>query len=233
MHQCQIRGTSGCCWLLLLDCASWPTAAPAAAAAAGMLLLLLVLLLLLLLLHPSPPLEDPNLQGPHQSHAGARTLSCPRLCAALRTTSERARSPLPALEQASRGFLSAARARDAQRAAKHWQQAKGSSTTRSARQGIVRQRAPIRQGAEGSTKGRVREKLSARGPMSAGSARYMCTKEHLRAQSKHDSTSGLDGLTCRVVGMRHVEEAVLRDASRAPNIGGRGKLQPGAKASKS
>ena len=73
--------------------------AAAAAAAAGMLLLLL-----LLLLHPSP-LEDPNLQGPHQSHAGARTPSCPRLCAALRTTSERARSPLPALGQASRGFL--------------------------------------------------------------------------------------------------------------------------------
>ena len=74
-------------------------AAAAAAAAAGMLMLLL-----LLLLHPSP-LEDPNLQGPHQSHAGARTPSCPRLCAALRTTSERARSPLPALGQASRGFL--------------------------------------------------------------------------------------------------------------------------------
>ena len=54
-------------------------AAAAAAAAAGMLLLLL-----LLLLHPSP-LEDPNLQGPHQSHAGARTPSCPRSRAALRT----------------------------------------------------------------------------------------------------------------------------------------------------
>jgi hypothetical protein len=39
-------------------------AAAAAAAAAGMLLLLL-----LLLLHPSP-LEDPNLQGPHQSTRG-------------------------------------------------------------------------------------------------------------------------------------------------------------------
>ena len=75
----------------------------------------LLLLLLLLLLAccccccccccSTHSLEDPNLQGPHQSHAGARTPSCPRLCAALRTTSERARSPLPALGQASCGFL--------------------------------------------------------------------------------------------------------------------------------
>eukprot|EP00966_Prymnesium_polylepis_P059111 1369967-Prymnesium_polylepis.1 len=63
---------------------------------------MLLLLLLLLLLHPSP-LEDPNLQGPH--HAGGRTPSCPRLCAALRTTSDRARSPLPALGQKGRSWV--------------------------------------------------------------------------------------------------------------------------------
>ena len=93
----------------------------AAAAAAGMLLLLL----LLLLLHPSP-LEDPNLQGPHQNHAGARTPSCPRSCAAaLHATSECARSQLPALGQTICGFLSEARAGNAQTAANHRQQAKG------------------------------------------------------------------------------------------------------------
>eukprot|EP00966_Prymnesium_polylepis_P030216 702357-Prymnesium_polylepis.1 len=34
---------------------------------------------------PLIPLEDPNLPGPHQSHAGARTPSCPRLCATVHT----------------------------------------------------------------------------------------------------------------------------------------------------
>eukprot|EP00966_Prymnesium_polylepis_P055223 1277220-Prymnesium_polylepis.1 len=50
-------------------------------------------------------------------------------------TSILARSPLPDLGQTSRGSLSRSRSRDAQRAANHRQQAKGSSATRSARQG--------------------------------------------------------------------------------------------------
>eukprot|EP00966_Prymnesium_polylepis_P215088 4981500-Prymnesium_polylepis.1 len=80
----------------------------------------MLLLLLLLLLHPSP-LEGPNLQGSHQSHAGARTPSCPRSCA---TTSEHARSPLPGMGKTIRSSLSASREGDAQRAAKHGKQAK-------------------------------------------------------------------------------------------------------------
>ena len=70
-----------------------------------------------------PPWRTPTSRGRIRVTRGLEPRSCPRLCAALRTTSERARSPLPALGQASRGFLSAARAGDALRADKHGQQA--------------------------------------------------------------------------------------------------------------
>ena len=54
--------------------------------------------------------------------------------------------------------------------------------------------------------------VRASSPVRAGSVRYMHTKEHLHAGSKHGSTSGMDGLTYRVVGKRDVEEA--RDHKR-------------------
>eukprot|EP00966_Prymnesium_polylepis_P016123 372532-Prymnesium_polylepis.1 len=96
--------------------------------------------------------------GATSEHTGARrTPSCPRSARPrAHTTSGRACSPLSALGQTSYGFLSASRRGYAQRAAKHGQQAKGSSTTRSARQGKVRQRAPIptkRRRSGGGTKG--------------------------------------------------------------------------------
>ena len=63
-------------------------AAVAAAAVAGMLLLLL---LLLLLLHTSP-LEDPNLQGPHQSTRGLEPRRALVPCATMRPQLRKARS---------------------------------------------------------------------------------------------------------------------------------------------
>ena len=75
------------------------------------------------------------------------------VCRRAHTTAELARSPLPGLGQTSRDFLSASREGDAQRAAKYRQQAKGPSTTRSARQRKVRQRAPIRPRGGGRHKG--------------------------------------------------------------------------------
>ena len=71
----------------------------------------------------------------------------------LHATSECARSQLPGLGQASRGFLSASGAGDAQGTARHGQQAKDSRTTRAARLRNVRQRAPIRPRGGGRHKG--------------------------------------------------------------------------------
>ena len=56
------------------------------------------------------------------------------------------------------------------------------------------------------------EYISARDPMGAESARCMRAKEHLRAGSTYESTSGLAGLTCSVVGNGKLEEA--RDHKR-------------------
>jgi hypothetical protein len=130
-HGRRARATAGrarafCCCCCCC-CCCWHAHAAAAAAAP-----------------PIPP-GGPQPPGATSEHAGARTPPCPRsVCCRAHTTSEHPRSPLPGLGQTIRSSLSVSRARDAQRAAKHGQQPKGSSTTRSARQRKVRQRAPIR-----------------------------------------------------------------------------------------
>eukprot|EP00966_Prymnesium_polylepis_P107250 2483212-Prymnesium_polylepis.2 len=131
-HNCGSRARLLCCCCCCC-CCCWHAAAAAAAA--------------------TPPIPPGGHQPPGATpeHTGARTPSCPRSYAAVRTQqrNSRARHSLPGPGQTSRGFLSASRARDAQRAANNGQQAKGLSTTRSARQGKVRQRVPIGpQGAE-------------------------------------------------------------------------------------
>ena len=138
-HRRPARATAGrerafCCCCC---CCCWhATAVPAAAAAP-----------------PIPP-GGPQPPGATPEHTGARTPSCPRSARPrAHTTSERARSPLPALGQTICGSLSAGRSGDAQTAANHGQQAKGSRTTRAARQRNVRQRAPIRPRGGGRHKG--------------------------------------------------------------------------------
>ena len=106
---------------------------------------------------PIPP-EGPQPPGATSESPGGSNPCVPSFARhRAHTTSERARSPLPGLGQASRGFLSASGAGDAQGTAKHGQQAKDSRTTRAARLRNVRQRAPIRKGRSvGGTKGHVR-----------------------------------------------------------------------------
>ena len=134
------RATAGraraCCCSCCCCCCRWHAPSAAAAAAA-----------------PIPP-GGPQPPGATSEHTGARTPSCPRSARPrAHTTSERARSPLPALGQTICGSLSAGRSGDAQTAANHGQQAKGSRTTRAARQRKVRQRAPIRPRDGGRQKG--------------------------------------------------------------------------------
>ena len=134
------RATAGraraCCCCCCCCCCRWHAPSAAAAAAA-----------------PIPP-GGPQPPGAKSEHTGARTSSCPRSARpSAHTTSERARSPLPALGQTICGSLSAGRSGDAQTAANHGQQAKGSRTTRAARQRKVRQRAPIRPRDGGRQKG--------------------------------------------------------------------------------
>eukprot|EP00966_Prymnesium_polylepis_P299636 6924358-Prymnesium_polylepis.1 len=115
--------------------------APAAAVAAAAVVAGMLLLLLLLLLHPNP-LEDywrtQISRGHIRAHGGSNpvvpSFHAPP-CAHNSGTRALATAWCPGLGQTIRSSLSASRAGDAQRAAKHGQQAKGSGTKRSARQG--------------------------------------------------------------------------------------------------
>eukprot|EP00966_Prymnesium_polylepis_P182802 4235522-Prymnesium_polylepis.1 len=111
-HRRRVRATAGraraCCCCCCCCCCRWHAPSPPASAAT-----------------PIPLWRTPTSRGHIRAHTGARTPSCPRsLRRRAHTTSGLARSLLPSLGQTIRSFLSASREDDAQRAAKHGQQAK-------------------------------------------------------------------------------------------------------------
>ena len=131
-HGRRARATAGrartcCCCCCCCCCCRWH-APPATAAAAA----------------PTPPGGPQPPGATSESRGGSNPVVPSFVRRRAHTTSEHARSPLPGMWQTIRSSLSAPRRGDAQRAAKHGHQAKGSSTTRFARQRNMRQRAPIR-----------------------------------------------------------------------------------------